>query len=172
MKNILNLNHFAILAGLPLFFFINYDKVLLIFKMTLCLRFMKAGTFFYNLFEEKIKNEVSRQIALISLTVVLLVIFCASLVELFENDSRRKAIASTLQICHDNKITSLRVCLYESKKFLFFHKLLYFVIVTLSTVGYGDIVPISFVGNSNKAISSAFVYFYLQLFSFQNKQTN
>ena len=110
------------------------------------MRSLKCFLYLYNIFEEKIRNEVRRQIALIVVTVFILIVFIATLLELFENHYRRRVIKSIMEFCLKEQIERMDLCLYSSKSELNFHKWIYFVIVTLSTVGYGDIVPTSVVG--------------------------
>lgn len=119
---------------------------LILYKCSICMRSLKFSLYIYTVFEEKIRNEVNRQIALIVVTVFILIVFIASLLELFENQYRRNVIHGVLVYCDSLGIEEAEVCLYFSKNELSFHKWLYFVIVTLSTVGYGDIVPTSVVG--------------------------
>ena len=125
------------------------NNYLMHYKFSICVRCLKVGFYLYSLVEEKIRNEVNRQIALIGVTVFMLIIFIATLLELFENQNRRKKIQLFLNLCdhEDVKISSVDMCLRGVARELTFHKLIYFVIVTLSTVGYGDIVPHSIIGH-------------------------
>lgn len=134
------------------------NTYIIFYKFSICVRSLKLALYVYSFVEEKIRNEVNRQIALIGVTVFMLIIFIATLLELFENQNRRKIIHLFLNLCahEDVGITNLEMCLRGVERELTFHKLIYFVIVTLSTVGYGDIVPHSIIGK------------YILLYDFRN----
>ena len=136
----------TICLGLVGYFWREMPVFLIFYKCSICMRSLKASLYLYNIFEAKIRNEVNRQIALIVVTVFILIVFIATLMELFENHYRRGVIQNLLIICQSLKIQKMSICLSFSKNELSFHKWVYFVIVTLSTVGYGDIVPTSVIG--------------------------
>ncbi|GBG26292.1 Calcium-activated potassium channel subunit alpha-1 [Hondaea fermentalgiana] len=64
-------------------------------------------------------SEISQQLTMLVTTVVTAAFFCAGIVHIFENDYRESHHLATLE----------------------FHEACYFVVVTISTVGYGDINP-------------------------------
>lgn len=163
LKFLISLDTFVpamICLGLIGYFLRSSLVFLMFYKCSICMRCLKCFLYLYNIFEEKIRNEVRRQIALIVVTVFILIIFNATLLELFENYYRRTVIQKLLAFCQQNSISEMGVCLYFSKRELTFHQWIYFVIVTLSTVGYGDIVPISVIGSrptDSKATSCPYV---------------
>lgn len=155
-KFLLSLDAFvpaSICVGLIGYFLRASSNFLILYKCSICIRSLKCSLYLYNIFEEKIRNEVRRQIALIVMTVFILIIFNATLLELFENYYRRTVIGNLLAFCQENDITKVSVCLFDSKRELSFHQWIYFVIVTLSTVGYGDIVPTSVIGTRRSSNS-------------------
>ena len=77
-------------------------------------------------------SSVSRQIYTIFLTILTLVFVTSGVILTFETPKRKELIQQSIQ----NKCK-------QSYNQASFHEMIYFVVVTLATVGYGDVIPYS-----------------------------
>lgn len=85
------------------------------------------------------KNEVDRQIFTIVLTVITLIFVTAGILETLENPYRANQIQEMKEEGTFSDSSS-QISLTS------YHEMIYFVVVTLATVGYGDVVPESETG--------------------------
>lgn len=113
-------------------------------------RFLKVSRYIYKLTKNN-QNEVAKQIFIIIIYLVSQILIFALLFRIIENDMvtyyQKKGVKSL-----------------ELRKQ--FHEILYFTVVTIATVGYGDIYPITEIG---RVLCMALVVFNFYLIP---KQTN
>jgi voltage-gated potassium channel len=143
----------------PLFYiWFNNQFTNLIYHITLVFRAMRI-MFKVSRFLQMAKNEVTRQFFKIIITLATLTIVVAGCIEAFDNLEREIKIKAQYEYCAEKgwAICVGKIFFFEGldKKTGFaddlvqktdFFRMVYFVVVTLSTVGYGDIEPISKLG--------------------------
>ena len=110
---------------MPLFLMSVDDIAMVMFiHIARIFRFLRVVRFVFT-FNRFGATEVSRQIITIFLTLISLILFSASALEALENPIRKR----------DPMLKTTTI-----------HEMIYFVVVTLATVGYGDVVPESEAG--------------------------
>ena len=87
------------------------------------------------------ETDVDRKKNIILIILVLIIIFCTGTFQEIENSQGLKSINLEPDWAEDRYIYK------DDYSPLTFNKALYFVVVTLITVGYGEISPVSNLGN-------------------------
>jgi len=88
-------------------------------------------------------QDVTKQIIKIFLSIFALIFIMTCMLLTFENPYRRQRIIEIEQLYQDHPDCKIpKLVFYETN----FSEMLYFVLVTLSTVGYGDVIPHSTIG--------------------------
>ena len=107
-------------------------QLILITRIMRLVRIVKVINRLYKIDQNNVSS-VSRQISTIVLTIITLVFVTSGVMLTFEHPNIIRLIQIDLiNNCADKK--------YEEPTF---HSMIYFVVVTLATVGYGDITPYS-----------------------------
>jgi len=112
----------------PIFLIGRTDKaIVIIIKICRVFRFLRLVRFVFT-FNKLGETEVSRQFIKIILTLLSLILFSACVLEAVENPDRNDGTGANSYGKYVQETTSI-------------HEMIYFVVVTLATVGYGDVVP-------------------------------
>lgn len=125
--------------------FVNISRVLRIIRFFRLFLIYKSG-----------ENDVKKQIWMIINTLIMLVLICSGIIQIVEKDEVERRISLTVDVFTRDQL------LMRTK----FHHYIYFIVVTISTVGYGDIVPYTLMG---KLIVMGLIFFTIVLIP---KQTN
>jgi hypothetical protein len=103
-------------------------RILRVFRALAVLRLYRIANAYYTGYDY--------ELAVLILTIIALIFIAAGTFQQLELDAARKKRKSS-----EEEVSSF-VGLEEEKRFQF-HEAVYFVMVTMSTVGYGDITPTS-----------------------------
>lgn len=128
-----------------LFFDFFEKKNNLFYQTSLVARFFRFVRYIHKWFQ-KGKDEVYRQLLTIFLTVFTLIFATAGFVIAIENPERKEWRSRYDYVCSQTQYEELIKCKIN---ILRYHDSVYFVVVTLATVGYGDIYPISELGRAS-----------------------
>jgi hypothetical protein len=102
------------------------------------------------------ENDVTKQIIMIINTLILMVLLASGVIQILEKDAVEEKLSMAFDIFSRDKLKMRQL----------YHHYIYFILVTISTVGYGDIVPYTIAA---KVVVMALVLFTLILIP---KQTN
>lgn len=93
-------------------------------------------------------SSVNRQILTIILTIITLIFITSGILLTFEAPKRLTLIEENKNFRNSYLKFILTIFLAECQQYneATFHEMIYFVVVTLATVGYGDVVPYSLMG--------------------------
>jgi hypothetical protein len=97
-------------------------------------------------------TDVDRQTSILIINLIVNIITCTGIFQEIENSQNLERIEYSPDWTED------RYIMYEGKSKLYFTNSLYFVVVTMITVGYGDINP-----NSNLGMCIAIVMLLITL---------
>ncbi len=115
---------------IPIFLTGHTEKqVVIVVKICRVFRFLRIVRYIFT-FNKLGETEVSRQFIKIILTLLSLILFSACVLEAVENPDRNENETSG-EISYGKYVQSTTSI----------HEMIYFVVVTLATVGYGDVVP-------------------------------
>ena len=127
-----------------LFLFVGEKENHMIFNISVVLRSVRVVHVIRKALQTG-KNEVTRQLMTIGLTVLTLIVLTAALIQTFEQPYRQDIINDKKQLRTDISLTSRETYATTTKE-TSFHAMIYFIVVTTATVGYGDIYPMSPLG--------------------------
>jgi hypothetical protein len=127
-----------------LFLFVGEKENHMLFNISVVLRSVRVVHVIRKALQTG-KNEVTRQLMTIGLTVLTLIVLTAALIQTFEQPYRQDIINDKKQLRSDIDSTSKEEYATTTEE-TSFHAMIYFIVVTTATVGYGDIYPMSPLG--------------------------